>query len=493
MNNKTLEQTIPDTFSTAQEQSSTIDTPITSARQPLTRIPELVEFMGMVLNNVYSGIIVCDTECRIIFMNEVYADLLKVDRHKVVGEHIKEYFPHSRLSQVLATGMPEIGQKCSFRTDTVLLVNRIPLKTNGKTVGVILQTIFRDYKDFRDLVTKLNLLERAVKYQKLALEVAFSPIYNFDSIIGESNAIKGAKTLANKFAKTDSPVLIMGATGTGKELFAHAIHSASGRSGGPFVCVNCASVPKDLLESELFGYETGAFTGAKSGGKPGRIELADGGTLFLDEIGELPLNAQAKLLRVTENKVLDRIGGTRSSRVDFRLVAATNRDLQAMINSGEFRDDLYYRLNTMIVEIPRLSQRPEDIPILAKHFLRVAERIDINLSSRALAALETYDWPGNVRELKSVIDRALSLAENSVIDVEQLTTKVLGLTCGSNELSGNPYNRLSEEMALFEKTVLARAIKLTSGNMSRASKLLGISRSTLYEKCQKHNLVSIIS
>ncbi len=213
--------------------------------------------------------------------------------------------------------------------------------------------------------------------------------------------------MANKFAKTDSPVLIMGATGTGKELFAHAIHSASGRSSGPFVCVNCASVPKDLLESELFGYETGAFTGAKSGGKPGRIELADGGILFLDEIGELPLNAQAKLLRVTENKVLDRIGGTRSSRVDFRLVAATNRDLQAMINSGEFRDDLYYRLNTMIVEIPRLSQRPEDIPILAKHFLRVAERIDINLSSRALTALETYDWPGNVRELKSVIRSCL--------------------------------------------------------------------------------------
>jgi len=220
--------------------------------------------------------------------------------------------------------------------------------------------------------------------------------------------------------------------------------------------------------------------------------LADGGTLFLDEIGELPLNAQAKLLRVTENKVLDRIGGTRSSRVDFRLVAATNRDLHAMINSGEFRDDLYYRLNTMIVEIPRLSQRAEDIPILAKHFLRVAERTDIHLSSRAVAALETYDLPGNVRELKSVIDRALSLAENSVIDVEQLTTEVLGLTCGSHELSGNPYNRLSEEMALFEKTVLARAIKLTTGNMSRAAKLLGISRSTLYEKCQKHNLLSII-
>ena len=454
-------------------------------------ILELVEFLGLVLDNVYSGIIVCDLECRIIFMNQVYADLLKADRNKVVGEHIREYFPNSRLSEVLASGTPELGQKCSLKTDAVLLVNRIPLKRNGRTVGIILQTIFRDYKDFKDLVTRLNLLEREVKYQRLALERVFSSRYTFDSIIGESKPIQDAKTLAGKFAKTDSPILIVGATGTGKELFAHSVHAASGRSSGPLVCLNCAAVPRDLLESELFGYEAGAFTGARKGGKPGQIELANGGTLYLDEIGELPLNAQAKLLRVVENKVLDKIGGVKSSRVDFRLVAATNRDLQAMITRGEFRDDLYYRLNTMIVKIPLLSQRPGDIRILARHFLRASGRPDSRFTDEALAVLVAYDWPGNVRELKNVIDRALSLAENTEIDVEHLPPEVLGLSFGNHELSGYLESNLADQMARFEKTILARALKLTAGNMSKAARVLGISRSTLYEKFSKYKLTSI--
>jgi DNA-binding NtrC family response regulator len=219
--------------------------------------------------------------------------------------------------------------------------------------------------------------------------------------------------------------------------------------------------------------------------------LANGGTLYLDEIGELPLNAQAKLLRVVENKVLDKIGGVKSSRVDFRLVAATNRDLQAMITRGEFRDDLYYRLNTMIVKIPLLSQRPGDIRILARHFLRASGRPDSRFTDEALAVLVAYDWPGNVRELKNVIDRALSLAENTEIDVEHLPPEVLGLSFGNHELSGYLESNLADQMARFEKTILARALKLTAGNMSKAARVLGISRSTLYEKFSKYKLTSI--
>jgi transcriptional regulator with PAS, ATPase and Fis domain len=449
----------------------------------------LVDFLGMVLDNVYSGIIVCDTHCRILFMNRVYADLLKTDQRQAIGKHIKDYFPESRLSRVLAKGTPELGQKCSLKTDAVLLVNRIPLQSNGKTVGIILQTIFRDYKDFTDLVTKLNLLEHKVKSQKKALESVLSSRFTFDSIVGESKPINEAKELACKFAQSDSPVLILGDTGTGKELFAHSIHAASNRSMGPFVCLNCAVVPQDLLESELFGYAPGAFTGASKEGKTGQIELADGGTLYLDEIGELPLSAQVKLLRVVENKVLRKLGAEKPDEVDFRLIAATNRDLRKMMSRGEFREDLYYRLSTMILRIPPLRKRTGDVRLLVSYLLKAAGKHDVRVTKEALTVLEHYDWPGNVRELKNVIHSALIMAEGGVIHVEHLPHEVLGLHGSDQRLFDHPDTCLSGEMARFERTVLARAVELTRGNMSKASRLLGISRSTLYEKCRKYDLI----
>lgn len=448
-----------------------------------------LDFLGMILDNVYSGIIVCDRNCRILFMNSVYGELLGVNPKEVVGKHIEEYFPHSRLSKVVSSGIPELGQRCSLKTEALLLVNRIPLKHNGEVSGVILQTIFRDYRHFTDLVKRLNLLEREVHFQKQALESVFSPKYDFDSIVGESKAIQEVKLVAQKFAQTESPVLILGPTGTGKELFAHAIHASSNLNMGPFVCLNCAAVQKDLLESELFGYESGAFTGAKKTGKPGQIELANGGTLFLDEIGELPINAQAKLLRVTEDKTLVRLGGIKSREVNFRLIAATNRDLRDMIRQGEFREDLFFRLNTMTLNIPPLAQRPGDIGPLVHHFLRARGKQDFRVSSEVLSVLESYSWPGNVRELKNVIDRALSLVTGSVIHPEHLPSDVLGLTCSSRDMSGSLDSSLVEEVARFEKTVLMRAVGIAKGNMSKASKLLGISRSSLYEKFQKYNLV----
>ena len=451
-------------------------------------VSSIVDFLELVLDNVYSGIIVCDRDCRIVFMNQVYAELLKTDRRKAVGKRIEEYFPRSRLSHVIASGQPELGRRCSLKTESVLLVNRIPLKSQGRVIGIILQTIFRDYKDFTDLARRLNLLEDQVKYQKRALDTALSPLYSFESIIGESKAIEEAKRISKKYARTDSPVLILGPTGTGKELFAHAVHSAGQRSAGPFVCLNCAGIPRELLESELFGYEPGAFTGARKAGKPGQIELAHRGTLYLDEIGELPMNAQAKLLRVLEQKVLDKVGGVKPVPVDFRLVAATNRDLGEMISKGEFRDDLYYRLNTMTVNIPPLSQRVEDIPILIRHFLSSAGRPDVQITEEALGILKDCSWPGNVRELKNVIDRALSLTENDIIEVMHLPRELLGLTYRIDQLSGEPDSLLADELAHCEKTVLTRALAHTGGNMSKTAKMLGISRSTLYEKCRRHGV-----
>jgi transcriptional regulator with PAS, ATPase and Fis domain len=453
-----------------------------------THLRELVDFFELVLNNVYSGIIVCDKDCRIVFMNEVYAKLLDTDRHRAVGRDITEYFPASRLSNVIASGKAELGQKCSLRTDTpLLLVNRIPLKHENETTGVILQTIFRDYQAFTDLAARLNLLEREVKFYKKGLDSVLSARYTFDSIIGRSKSIREAKQLSEKYARTDAPVLILGATGTGKELFAHAVHNASLRCSAPFVCLNCAAIPRELLESELFGYESGAFTGASKKGKPGQIELAHGGTLFLDEIGDLPLSAQAKLLRVLESRTLDRVGGVKSVQVDFRLVAATNRNLRDMIPLNTFREDLFYRLNTMTVWIPPLSKRTEDIPSLVKKILSGLEKPGLRISKRAMSLLENYPWPGNVRELKNVIERAVSLTESDTIDVDQLPEEIHPKE--PPKLSGNPNRSLAEEIADFEKQLLIGVLQATQGNMSRSSKRLGISRSTLYEKCHRHGLL----
>ena len=446
---------------------------------------KLVDFFELVLNNVYSGIIVTDREARVVFMNQVYAELLGVDRHECAGKPIQKFFPSSRLGRVMDSGRVELGQRCSLRTDTPLLVNRIPLKHKGVTTGAILQTVFRDYQHFTDLLARLNLLEREVNYYKKGLNSILSARHTFDSIVGKSRAMEEVKELTRKYARSDAPILFIGPTGTGKELFAHAAHRASPRGGGPFVCVNCAAIPRELMESELFGYESGAFTGASKKGKPGQIELAHMGTLYLDEIGELPLAAQSKFLRVLDAKMLDKVGGVKSIPVDFRLVAATNRDLPDMVRRNAFRDDLYYRLNAMMVQIPPLSRRCEDIPILLGHFLNVMERPHLRFTDKAMDRLKSYEWPGNVRELKNVVERAVSLAEGDVIDVGQLPCEVLEGGRSRAAVSDQPDTFLADALAQFEKGLIRSRLELNGGNMAKTAKSLGISRSTLYEKCRR--------
>ncbi len=453
-------------------------------------IDSLVDFFSLILDNVYSGIIVCNLDCRIVFMNKVYADLLRVDPKAAIGHSLNKYFPHTRMPQIIQSGRTELGQRCSLNTELPMLVNRIPLKTKGKLVGVILQTVFRDYKAMTDLMSRFKALESEAKQYKKGLERVLRPLYDMDSIIGKSKVIRDLKELVFKYAQTDSPVFITGPTGTGKEMLAHAVHTASSRTSGPFVCVNCAAIPRDLLESELFGYTSGAFTGAKREGKVGQIQLAHMGTLFLDEIGELSVDAQVKLLRVLETKLLDRLGGTRPMPVDFRLVAATNRDLREMMRHGKFRDDLYYRLSTMSVEIPSLNKRTGDIDLLVKHFLSVLDRSETQVSPEARKVLNTYNWPGNVRQLRNVIERAVSLAEKGVIEPEHLPAEIDQDCIDSDRLYGFSDTSLADEMARFEKALLERALSMNNGVMSKTAKKLNISRSTLYEKCRKHGVMS---
>lgn len=452
-------------------------------------LKDLVDILELILNNVYSGIIFCDKKCNILFMNQVYSELLGVDRKEALGKSITKFFPSSRLPYVVKTGRAELGQRCSLKGEIPFLVNRIPIKRGNEIIGIIQHTIFRDYANFKDLVTTLNSLERKVMSYERGLSSLLSARYTFDEIKGENNKICEAKRISMKYAITNSPVLILGATGTGKELFAHAIHLASMRVNGPFVCVNCAAIPKELLESELFGYAPGAFTGAQQKGKAGRIELAHKGTLFLDEMGDLPLNAQAKLLRVLETKRLERVGDLKTIEVDFRLIAATNKDLKGMISRNEFREELFYRLNTMTIHIPPLSERKGDIPLLVKYLLDSMGKKEIYFTANAMDILQRYSWPGNIRELKNIIERAISLTDKNLIDVEHLPSEIITFQDQNYQESGCSDTLLSKKIYHCESNLLIEALKLTKGNKLKAAKLLGISRSTFYEKCKRHNLM----
>jgi transcriptional regulator with PAS, ATPase and Fis domain len=452
----------------------------------IDNIPELV------LDNLPIGIIFCDTTCNIRFINHTYAQYLGVDQHQVIGKPITDYIPESRLNTVLKTGQAELRDKCHVgegENKRVLIVNRIPVVGGKGIVGVISQSLFGDLGELKELSERIDMLEKKVSTYREKIKSALSAKHSIDSIKGQSACIFKAKELVSRYAKTDSPVLLMGATGTGKELFAHALHLKSQRSQGPFVSINCAAIPYDLFESELFGYAQGAFTGAQKEGKMGQLELADKGTLFLDEIGDMPLQAQVKLFRVLEEKILYRLGCTRPKKVDFRLIAATNRDIKAMIHEGKFREELYYRLNTMIVAIPPLRERREDIPVLVRHILDSLHKQTISCSDEAMHALIRYDWPGNVRELKNVIERALSLCNGNSIGMCDLPTEIASeCTFPLRHESLSSDFPLSTSLAKSEQKLIREALTKNNWNVVKTAKMLSVSRAALYEKIKKYRI-----
>jgi transcriptional regulator with PAS, ATPase and Fis domain len=295
--------------------------------------------------------------------------------------------------------------------------------------------------------------------------------------------------LALKAAATNAPVLLIGESGTGKELFAHAIHHASERRRYPFIRLNCAAIPKDLLEAELFGYEPGAFTGAGSKGKPGKFELAHQGTIFLDEISDLPLEMQPKLLRVLEEKEMERLGGTRLTKCDFRLIAASHENLEKCVEEGKFRKDLYYRLNVIPIQILPLRERKEDIPTIAEHLIQTLNKdLGTNvtkISPEILNILENYDWPGNIRELSNILERILYSIDGDTIQIQQLPIFLQSMSAGSMKLQPTLLRRLREDM---EKEALIQAIRISKDNKNKAAKLLGIHRTALYKKMKKLNI-----
>ncbi|MGH9415859.1 MAG: sigma-54-dependent transcriptional regulator [Terriglobales bacterium] len=330
------------------------------------------------------------------------------------------------------------------------------------------------------LAVQKELAIASLRQENQSLREALGDRYDFPNIIGRSSRMRELLALVERVAPTNSTVLLGGETGVGKDLLAHALHLHSRRAQGPFVKINSTAIPETLLESELFGYEKGAFTGAVSS-KPGKFELADGGTLFLDEIGDIPLATQVKLLRVLQERAFERLGGTRTIKVDIRLIAATNRNLRSALEEGSFREDLYYRLNVVPMDVPPLRQRKDDIPALAQFFLtgfaRDAAKPLAGLAPAALAKLMDLDWPGNVRELENVIERAVAL---SPATAAELTADDIRLDLSpARAPSGDPQLPPGWTLEKYEQAIIRDALLRAGGNKSQAARLLGLTRNAL--------------
>ncbi len=451
--------------------------------------PELLEAL---LDNPHESLILVDSQGIVRYITSLNETFYGASRADVIGRHISELNPDSQLPRILKTGRAEIGELFRLRGKERIIA-RIPLRDRqGNIVGAMGKLIFWHPEKVRHLVRQVEVLQSRLDYYEKELQQIYRDRYSMDRIIGESPSIRESKRLAAQAADSDLPVLIVGETGTGKEIFAHAIHQLSSRRERPLVRVNCAAIPHELFESELFGYEPGAFTGANPKGKPGKFELADKGTIFLDEVGDLPLPLQVKLLRVIQEREVERIGGSRTLKLDFRVIAATNRDLKGMLGRQEFRQDLYYRLNIFLLKTPSLRQIRDDIPRLAYHILsslkETQRKIPVRIDAAAMKCLVNYDWPGNVRELRNILERASTVA-NDVITEDHLPPEIRdGMRSQATEDGG--LGTLKDEISRAERRAIERALSSAKGNKTEAARLLGIHRTGLYQKIKRYSLDS---
>lgn len=448
-----------------------------------------LEMYKLVLDSIYNGVIVTDPEGYILYFNKPYGQFLGIDPAEQIGKHVTQVIENTRMHIVAQTGKPEINVRHRIKGED-MVVQRIPIMKNNRVIAVFGQVMFKNVRDISKLAKKLSLLESKVEFYEQELISLRSTRYTFDSIVGVSRAILSLKKAAQKAAANDLPVLITGETGTGKEMFAQAIHGASNRRLYPFIRINCAAIPRDLLESELFGYEKGAFTGANISGKPGKFELAHHGFIFLDEIGDLPLETQPKLLRVLEEKEFERIGGKSYISSDFRLIAASNQNLGEMVAAGRFRKDLFYRLNVINLHIPPLRERRDDIIPVAGQILQQmcadSSLPPIKIHARAEEALVNYDWPGNVRELYNLLGRVLSLLEGNTIDLCDLPFYLQK----KRKAAADPAPAsLRDTISCAEKEAIQKALAAANNNKVQAAQLLGIHRTLLYKKMNKYRLL----
>ncbi|MCM3573536.1 sigma 54-interacting transcriptional regulator [Mesobacillus subterraneus] len=452
--------------------------------EELETVKKLKLTIETTLENAYDGILMTDERNMITMVSPPLLELFNLEKTEVLYKPVDQALPQLKLGNVFSSELAEVSDFHEIN-GIRYIVHRIPIKKDGKVIGAIGKVMFRQLNEVSELFKRLQKAENKASFYHQQLQKSESARFTWDHIFSEDPYMEKLKKSAAKAAKGRSTVLVRGESGTGKELFAHAIHNSSARSEGKFVVVNCAAIPEDLLESEFFGYEEGAFTGAKQRGKIGKFDLANGGTLFLDEIGDMSLSLQAKLLRVLQEREFYRVGGNVRVKVDVRIIAATNRNLEEMVKQGEFREDLYYRLNVISLNIPPLRERVHDVEYLIGGLMKELNSMlgtsITGISSQAKTALLRYEWPGNVRELRNVLERAMTFAEHGKIQAEDLPDYLI------SQLS----SPLGEQISLAEDAELGairKALSQTNGNKAKAARLLGISRSGLYEKIKKYQL-----
>ncbi|WP_419180504.1 sigma-54 interaction domain-containing protein [Bacillus salipaludis] len=458
---------------------------------------QLMAFYETVIQTSDVSITVIDKDERVRTWTRGAEEIFSVKKQEILGNPITNYFDRNKLEilQTLHEGRRIQGQHHQPRSDLFVLINTNPVYYNNRIIGAVCS----ETDITNQVVLNEKLFNMTSEVQRLEQEVAMyrDPDDPFLSIKGRSSALQNTIQLARKVCSVKSTVLILGESGVGKEVFAKAIHKASEDAKAPFISINCGAIPASLFESELFGYERGAFSGADNRGKKGKIELAKGGTLFLDEVGEMPLEMQVKMLRVLQERKFYRIGGEKEIDVDFRVIAATNRDLKELMREGQFREDLYYRLNVVSLSIPPLRERHEDIIELTHYFLQdFAQRYRrpiYELSADVIQEMLRYDWPGNIRELRNVAERLVVFATDGVIKKEYLPFSSNHKWIQHEEIRDNnllienddTILSLQEEMEQHEKKVLEKALRIVNGNKLECAKRLGITRATLYNRLKR--------
>lgn len=463
---------------------------------------DLQEFAMNVFDSL-PGFVAVDDEGKIVFIREVYAGRLGTSRKEAVGRPVEEVIRNNRLSTVLKQRKTEWGQHQrplsgitgQYTADSIC--NRLLIKDRKdptKIVGAMEYTAVHEYQDEEALMSELDYLRRQNDMYRSHIAQMYQPGDNLGEILGSTQKVTEMKALIQRIADTSATVCISGETGTGKELVANAIHKLSRRRKAPLIKINCAAIPKDLMESELFGYEAGAFTGAARQGKIGMFELANGGTLLLDEIGELPLDLQAKLLRVLQEREIKRVGGIKEISVDVRILCSTNRNLKEMVAEGRFRADLYYRINTMEIVVPPLRERTEDIQILADYFIRVSNRQNglavSGMQPQIGQLLASYSWPGNIRELEHSIERACIMCGAGYLSEKHFDFLAQAVPTGEPPVSAEqtrPSYRVRRERA--EEESIIQALEACNGNRLKTAEMLNISRATLFRKMRKYQLL----
>lgn len=443
----------------------------------------------------YNVIVAIDDKGRIIYCNDVYLRMVGAAREQAIGKYILDVAPHTRMINVLITGIPERGY-VFVANGRETIAQSFPVRKDGHIIGVVGRSLFLEIDDARDFANMVNSLDHDIQSARNKVQESLIKNFSFDNIIGKSPNILKLKTFAQAVAKNECTVLMTGESGTGKDWFAKAIHSSSKRSSHPFVRINCAAIPEQLIESELFGYEAGTFTGARKGGKKGKFELANNGTIFLDEIGELPLSMQAKLLTVLQEKEIDRLGSEHNPvKLDVRIIAATNQNLIRKVEEGTFRKDLYYRINVIELEIPPLRQRGNDINLLIEYFIKkLSSRLELkitSINSDARHILSQYQWPGNVRELEHTIERAILLAslDNSrTIKPSHISDLIAKSALAATTYSNDESYNLKDYLDQCEKNLIIDVLAKTHGKKYLAAKILNIHPSALYRKIEKYGL-----